>query len=176
VRRFALASFVVVAVATAALARDITTLKGETFYNVTITRVEKTGIGVTHRDGVVFLDFLMLPEDIRKEFGYSPEAYDAGQVALQQQQAAALEFQKRLATEAAVREAEQRANALTIESSNSSISTRDYTMSDYSSRNYSGHRYTGRTYSGGTVSVRGYFRKDGTYVRPHTRSAPSRHK
>lgn len=30
--------------------------------------------------------------------------------------------------------------------------------------------------SGGTVNVRGYIRKDGTYVRPHTRSAPRRHK
>lgn len=28
--------------------------------------------------------------------------------------------------------------------------------------------------SGGTVNVRGYYRKDGTYVRPHTRSAPRR--
>lgn len=28
--------------------------------------------------------------------------------------------------------------------------------------------------SGGSVSVKGYHRKDGTYVRPHTRSAPSR--
>ncbi|GEM_PF-4688947 len=27
---------------------------------------------------------------------------------------------------------------------------------------------------GGNVSVRGYYRKDGTYVRPHTRSAPRR--
>ena len=30
------------------------------------------------------------------------------------------------------------------------------------------------TASGGTVHVRGYYRKDGTYVRPHTRSAPRR--
>lgn len=30
------------------------------------------------------------------------------------------------------------------------------------------------TNSGGTVNVRGYYRKDGTYVRPHTRSAPRR--
>lgn len=29
-------------------------------------------------------------------------------------------------------------------------------------------------YSGGTIHVRGYYRKDGTYVRPHTRSAPRR--
>jgi hypothetical protein len=28
--------------------------------------------------------------------------------------------------------------------------------------------------TGGTVQVRGYYRKDGTYVRPHTRSAPRR--
>lgn len=30
------------------------------------------------------------------------------------------------------------------------------------------------TPSGGTVYVKGYTRKDGTYVRPHTRSAPKR--
>lgn len=29
--------------------------------------------------------------------------------------------------------------------------------------------------SGGTVNVKGYYRKNGTYVRPHTRSAPHRH-
>ena len=32
----------------------------------------------------------------------------------------------------------------------------------------SGSYYTG----GGTVPVRGYFRRDGTYVRPHFRTAP----
>jgi hypothetical protein len=30
------------------------------------------------------------------------------------------------------------------------------------------------TYNNGTVNVRGYYRKDGTYVKPHTRSTPSR--
>lgn len=30
------------------------------------------------------------------------------------------------------------------------------------------------TSSGGSVSVKGYYRKDGTYVKPHTRSAPKR--
>lgn len=29
--------------------------------------------------------------------------------------------------------------------------------------------------TGGTVQVKGYTRKDGTYVKPHTRSAPRRH-
>lgn len=32
------------------------------------------------------------------------------------------------------------------------------------------------TNSGGSVQVKGYYRKDGTYVRPHTRSAPGRRK
>lgn len=32
-----------------------------------------------------------------------------------------------------------------------------------------------RTSSGGTVHVKGYTRKNGTYVSPHTRSAPRRH-
>ncbi|RPE05612.1 hypothetical protein EGT74_24865 [Chitinophaga lutea] len=30
------------------------------------------------------------------------------------------------------------------------------------------------TSTGGSVQVKGYYRKDGTYVRPHTRSAPTR--
>lgn len=34
--------------------------------------------------------------------------------------------------------------------------------------------YTPSRSTGGTVHVKGYYRKDGTYVRPHTRSAPRR--
>ncbi len=34
--------------------------------------------------------------------------------------------------------------------------------------------YTPARSSGGTVQVKGYYRKNGTYVRPHTRSAPRR--
>ncbi|MDR1245038.1 MAG: hypothetical protein LBJ98_03565 [Endomicrobium sp.] len=40
----------------------------------------------------------------------------------------------------------------------------------YSSR--SSHSY--RSYKPKTVRVRGYYRKDGTYVAPHTRSKPTR--
>lgn len=40
-----------------------------------------------------------------------------------------------------------------------------------SSTNTGSYNYTP---SGGTVQVKGYYRKDGTYVRPHTRSAPRR--
>ncbi|WP_426278598.1 hypothetical protein ACN9MN_04640 [Chryseobacterium sp. S-02] len=38
----------------------------------------------------------------------------------------------------------------------------------------SGSSYHSGSSSGGSVSVKGYTRKDGTYVRPHTRSAPRR--
>lgn len=42
------------------------------------------------------------------------------------------------------------------------------TPSNYTTRNSSTNS------SGGTVHVKGYTRKDGTYVRPHIRSAPKR--
>lgn len=41
-----------------------------------------------------------------------------------------------------------------------------------SSQNYSSS--STKTSSGGTVQVKGYTRKNGTYVAPHTRSAPRR--
>lgn len=46
--------------------------------------------------------------------------------------------------------------------------------SSYSSPRPSSSRYGSRSSSGGSVQVKGYTRKDGTYVRPHTRSAPRR--
>lgn len=54
------------------------------------------------------------------------------------------------------------------------------TYSNYNSNNssYNSSYYrsssTSSSPSSGTVHVRGYTRKDGTYVRPHTRSSPSR--
>lgn len=44
------------------------------------------------------------------------------------------------------------------------------TSSNSSTYNYKSNSSS----SGGSVSVKGYTRKDGTYVRPHTRSSPSR--
>lgn len=43
------------------------------------------------------------------------------------------------------------------------------------SRSYSSGSSTSTKSTGGTVQVKGYTRKDGTYVKPHTRSAPRRH-
>ncbi len=49
-------------------------------------------------------------------------------------------------------------------------------ISNYSRSSYNSNRipkYNSRSNSG-TVHVKGYYRKDGTYVKPHTRSAPKR--
>ena len=46
------------------------------------------------------------------------------------------------------------------------------TLTDTTSRISTARSYTP---SSGTVYVKGYYRKDGTYVKPHTRSAPKRH-
>jgi hypothetical protein len=37
------------------------------------------------------------------------------------------------------------------------------------------HYSRGKSSSGGTVQVKGYYRKNGTYVKPYTRSAPKSH-
>lgn len=43
---------------------------------------------------------------------------------------------------------------------------------DDDTESYRGSPSRNPSYNGGPVRVKGYFRKDGTYVRPHTRSAP----
>ncbi|KRD08346.1 hypothetical protein ASE21_16860 [Flavobacterium sp. Root901] len=53
--------------------------------------------------------------------------------------------------------------------SNADFSTNNYNSSN---RNYS--EKTTITSSGGSIHVKGYTRKDGRYVQPHTRSAPRR--
>ena len=48
-------------------------------------------------------------------------------------------------------------------------------ISSYSSSPVrSSSSYSSQSNSGGSIHVKGYTRKDGTYVRPHTRSAPRR--
>jgi hypothetical protein len=174
---------------TATLARDITTTTGVTYKQIAVTRVEKTGIAVSHRDGAAFLDFSILSESIRREFGYTETEYSAAQALAKEQENVSLERQRRIAAEQtakvadeerrkaeaqlkvaqfAAKLAEQRAQAEKAQAE-SSIATRDYTSNDYTTRDYGGSRYTGSGYSGGTVQVSGYYRKDGTYVRPHTR-------
>jgi hypothetical protein len=73
-RNFALAGLAVAfAISVPALlqARDITTLDGKTYKNVSITP-KPNGLQLIHSTGVAFISFKRLPENIRKEFGYDP--------------------------------------------------------------------------------------------------------
>lgn len=58
---------------------------------------------------------------------------------------------------------------------NSEYTTPTYTTPTYTTPTYTSYKYE-PTYNSSpkTVHVRGYYRKDGTYVRPHYRSAPRR--
>ena len=168
-------------------ARDIKTTTGETYRNITINRIEPTGISITHSTGVAFLECPILPEEIRREAGCSFEAYAAGKIARQEQDKAWAEYRARVEIEAAQRNAERNKQIaaamdaaelrrIARETLASPIATRDYASVSFESSSLAADRYSGRNYAptGGTVSVRGYMRKDGTYVRPHTRSAPRR--
>src|ERR1041385_5946397 len=64
-RHYLLICVTLLASAAVVLARDIVTLTGQTYYNVTVTRVDKTGILITHRDGTAFLEFSALPPAFR---------------------------------------------------------------------------------------------------------------
>ncbi len=60
-----------------ASARDLKTINGEVFKNITITKQDPTGLQISHDDGVIFIDFHILAAAEQKEFGYDPAAYAA---------------------------------------------------------------------------------------------------
>lgn len=60
-----------------AWARDLKTVSGEVFKNITITKQDATGLEISHADGVIFIDFRNLGPAEQKEFGYDPAAYTA---------------------------------------------------------------------------------------------------
>jgi hypothetical protein len=60
-----------------AWARDLKTVNGEVFKNITVTKQDATGLEITHDDGVIFVDFRNLGPAEQKEFGYNPTAYAA---------------------------------------------------------------------------------------------------
>jgi hypothetical protein len=162
---------------------ELVTLEGTVYRDVTVTRIERTGIRITHRDGLGFVDFNSLPASVRDRFGYTAARYAAGKVAKQRQQQISQTAQRQAEVQAAANhakelEARQAASnayqqallrASQVPAASPTIADRNYADTDYSSRGYETNRYARPSYSGGSVQVRGYFRKDGTYVRPHTR-------
>jgi hypothetical protein len=57
---------------TACHALDITTTKGTTYTNATVTRIEPDGITIKHRLGITKLFFSELPQDVQTSYGYNP--------------------------------------------------------------------------------------------------------
>jgi hypothetical protein len=70
-------------------ADDITTLRGEKFTNVTISRIEPDGIVVIKSDGIVKIPFTDLSPELRAKYGYDPEKAAQFKTA---EQAAAAQF------------------------------------------------------------------------------------
>src|SRR5580698_1004959 len=67
------------ALASSAWARDITTTTGEIYHNAVVTKVQPDGVRILHDDGVGFLNFQILTETDRKDFGFNPAAYAAAE-------------------------------------------------------------------------------------------------
>jgi hypothetical protein len=65
--------------ASGAWARDITTTTGDVFHNAVVTKVQPDGIRIVHDDGVGFVNFQILAEQDRKEFGFNLVAYAAAE-------------------------------------------------------------------------------------------------
>ncbi|MEM9235184.1 MAG: hypothetical protein AAGB14_00295 [Verrucomicrobiota bacterium] len=52
---------------------ELTTLSGKTYERVTIRKVEPDGLRIMHSSGMAKISFEDLPEEVRKEHGYSEE-------------------------------------------------------------------------------------------------------
>ncbi len=102
-------------------ARDLKTTTGEVYHNFAVTKKEPTGLRIAHDDGVAFVDFILLSDEEKKEFGYDAAAYAAGQV---QKDAAEKARLQALAAQLAAKKAFAERN----------IANRDYASRDYSQR------------------------------------------
>jgi len=157
-----------------ASAVTITTLDGRAYHDAQIEERDAAGIHITHSAGACYLLYSNLPKSIRDANNYDPEAaaeFIAQQKAEKKPQAAKTRpiAIKRQKEEQAQEDVTKRTSTLVKEplqapTPNSTESERTTGERDYASVNYSS-----RSYSTGRVYVKAYHRKDGTYVRAHTR-------
>jgi len=71
-KRFAL--FLILCVASVALADDFKTIDGKEYKNAKLSRVEPDGIVITFSGGIVKIPFAEMSPDIQKNYGYDPAA------------------------------------------------------------------------------------------------------
>jgi hypothetical protein len=136
---------------------------GTAVTNAQVVRVND-GVSLIWRDGASggVAKLADLPEDLQASFGYDPDKARAADLAEEAKRAR--ETQPTFKAGATVSVPERVANSTT------------YSFQGYSGGSVPASRaYGSRSLStGGRVFVRAYFRKDGTYVQSHTRSAPRR--
>jgi hypothetical protein len=132
---------------------SFTTPSGDSVTNAQVVRVNE-GVSLIWRDGVNggTVKLADLPEDLRTRFGYDPTLTAAAEAASKQQLARQ--------QSAAQLSADQAAKSV-IPSQPTPTASYDTVSAGSSS-------------GGGRVYVRGYTRKNGTYVAPYTRRAPHR--
>jgi hypothetical protein len=138
----------VICFASVSLADDFKTTNGKEYKNVTVTQQEPDGIFVKNAKAGLMLKlyFAELPKEVQERFGYNPEKAVAYQAA------------QRAASDQAQKDSSRQKSEV----------ARQQTETVTGSGDGSGQKRSG----GGSVHVNGYYRKDGTYVHPHTRAAP----
>ena len=154
-----------------ASAETITTLDGRLYHNVKITKTDPAGINIIHASGACYIPFTNLPQIIRDAHRYDSEASSTFIAQQREAERARVKGEEGRRKEEASRsvvhipQTTRPTTSTTLEETarptetSSGMPTRDYSSRDYSSRSY----------SAGRIHVRAYYRKDGTYVRAHTR-------
>lgn len=134
---------------------DVVTSSGETISNATVVRVVDNAYLIWRKDGGGGKARLSdLPTSVQKRFGYDDSRASSVYAA---------DEAKKKAQDQAYAQAAQAAAATQSQTSRQSSSMN----SGYFGGGYSDSSYVPS--SSGRVYVSGYYRKDGTYVRPHTR-------
>src|SRR5947208_14440075 len=80
-------AFLIVCLASVALADDFRAIDGKEYKNVTVSRVEPDGIMLTSKSGISKVYFTELPKEVQERFHYDAAqatAYSAEQAASQQ--------------------------------------------------------------------------------------------
>jgi thiol-disulfide isomerase/thioredoxin len=85
-------AFLILCIATVALADDFKTVQGKEYKNVTVSRVEPDGIVLKSKSGISKVYFVELPKEVQERFHYNPaiaSAYSAQQTVNQARMAVA---------------------------------------------------------------------------------------
>lgn len=85
---------------------EIDALDGSVFQDVVITGIDRTGLRFRHRNGVGFLDFSLLPEQLRDRFHFNEARYSEGKAWREQRARGSAPMQRPNSTEAPTRQAE----------------------------------------------------------------------